>query len=109
MIPLLKENRYRIEELCRKYRASRLEVFGSAAGDSFIPESSDVDLLVKFDPDSDLGPWMAHYFEFRDELRELLGSEVDLVMVSALTNPYFIKEVNRTRKLLYEAKVSEMS
>jgi uncharacterized protein len=108
MIPLLKKNRHLIEELCRKYRASRLEVFGSAADDSFIPERSDVDLLVKFEPDSDLGPWMAHYFEFRDELRNLLGSEVDLVMVSSLTNPYFIKEVNRTRKLLYEAKVSEM-
>ncbi len=106
MIPLIEKNRHRIEELCRKYRAARLEVFGSAGGDNFMPESSDIDFLVKFHPDSDLGPWMAHYFGFRDELGELLGFKVDLVMESSLTNPYFIKEVNRTRKLLYEAKIS---
>jgi len=105
MIPLLEKNRHRIEELCHKYRAARLEVFGSAADDNFLPESSDIDFLVKFYPDSDLGPWMAHYFGFRDELEELLGFKVDLVMESSLTNPYFIKEVNRTRKPLYEAKI----
>ncbi|MDO9349778.1 MAG: nucleotidyltransferase domain-containing protein [Deltaproteobacteria bacterium] len=106
MIPLIEKNRRAIEELCRKYYATRLEIFGSAASDNFIPERSDIDFLVKFQPDSDLGPWMAHYFDFRDELGELLGFKVDLVMESSLTNPYFIKEVNRTRKLLYEAKIS---
>lgn len=105
MISLLEEKRPAIEELCRKYHAARLELFGSAAGENFSPERSDIDLLVEFQPDSDLGPWIAHYFEFRDELGELLGVKVDLVMESALTNPYFIKEVNRTRKLLYETKI----
>jgi predicted nucleotidyltransferase len=47
-------------------------IFGSAVTDNFIPEISDIDFLVKFQPDSDLGPWMAHYFGFRDELGELL-------------------------------------
>ena len=106
MISLLEEKRRAIEELCRKYRTARLEVFGSAVGDNFFPERSDIDFLVEFQPDSDLGPWMAHYFEFRDELEELLGVKVDLVMESALTNPYFIKEVTRMRKLLYETKIS---
>ena len=106
MIPVIEKNRRRIEELGRKYHASKLEVFGSAAGDNFIPESSDIDFLVKFHPDSDLGPWMEKYFGLRDELGELLGFKVDLVMESSLKNPYFIKEVNRTRKLLYEAKIS---
>jgi len=108
MISLLQEKLRGIEALCRKYHATRLEVFGSAAGEDFFPEKSDIDFLVEFQPDSDLGPWMSHYFEFRDELGELLGVKVDLVMASALTNPYFIREVNRTRKLLYETKISEM-
>jgi predicted nucleotidyltransferase len=106
MIRIIEKNRRAIEELCRKYHATRLEIFGSAASDTFTPESSDIDFLVKFQPDSDLGPWMAHYFDFRDELGELLGFKVDLVMESSLTNLYFIKEVNRTRKLLYAAKIS---
>ena len=108
MISLLQEKLRAIEALCRKYHATRLEVFGSAAGEDFFPEKSDIDFLVEFQPDSDLGPWMNHYFEFRDELGELLGVKVDLVMASALTNPYFIREVNQTRKLLYETKNSEM-
>ena len=52
---------------------------------------------------------MANYFDFRDELKNLLGCEVDLVMESAMTNPYFIKEVNRSKKLLYEAKIPQMA
>jgi predicted nucleotidyltransferase len=108
MISLLQEKRRAIEALCRKYHATRLEVFGSAASEDFFPEKSDIDFLVEFQPDSDLGPWMGHYFDFRDELGELLGVKVDLVMASALTNPYFIREVNRTRKLLYETKISQM-
>ena len=46
---------------------------------------------------------MAHYFDFQSELEKLLGRAVDLVMLAALKNPYFIREVNRTRRLVYAA------
>ena len=109
MIPLIEKKRHSIEELCRKYQAARLEVFGSAAGNLFDPEGSDIDFLVDFQLGSDLGPWMANYFDFRDEWAKLLGCKVDLVMESAMKNHYFVKEVNRSRKLLYEAKISQMA
>jgi uncharacterized protein len=109
MIPLLEKKHLAMEELCRKYRVTRLEVFGSAAGDSFDPERSDIDFLVEFQIGSNLGPWMAKYFDFQNELENLLGCKVDLVMESALKNPYFIKEANRSKKLLYEAKVPQMA
>jgi len=109
MIPLIEKKRLAIEELCRKYQAARLEVFGSAAGNLLDPEGSDIDFLVDFQLGSDLGPWMANYFDFRDELAKLLGCKVDLVMESAMKNHYFVKEVNRSRKLLYEAKISQMA
>ena len=109
MNPLIENKRPALEELCRKYRVTRLEVFGSAAGDSFDPERSDVDFLVEFQTGSNLGPWMANYFDFREELENLLGCKVDLVMQSALKNPYFIKEVNRSKKLLYEAEIAQMA
>ncbi len=100
---LIEENLAAIRELCRRYHVARLEVFGSAADESFDLKTSDVDFLVQFEPGHDLGPWMADYFELQNKLVEMLGRPVDLVMVSALKNPYFIREVNRTRRLLYAA------
>ena len=105
MIPILDENRDAIAAVCRRYRVSRLEVFGSAAEGDFNPERSDVDFLVDFQPGEDLGPWMSRYFELQEALGALLGRPVDLVMLDApgLQNPYFAREANRTRRLLYAA------
>jgi hypothetical protein len=103
MIPVLQAKSAELAELCRSFGVCRLEVFGSAATDSFDPSRSDVDLLVAFHPGTKLGPWLGRYFDLRDALAKLLGRPVDLVMISALRNAYFIREVNRTRQLLYAA------
>jgi len=100
---VVEQHRDEIEALCRRFNVGRLEVFGSAADGSFDPATSDVDFLVEFLPGQNLGPWLAHYFDFKSELERLLGRKVDLVMPKAMKNPYFIREVNRTRRLLYAA------
>ena len=82
---------------------ARLEVFGSAADDTFDAASSDVDFLVEFPPGENLGPWLSHYFDLKVELETLLGRKVDLVMPGAMRNPYFIREANQTRRVLYAA------
>lgn len=92
-----------IRRICVKYHVKRLELFGSAAIETFESESSDIDFLVEFQPDVDLGPWLTHYFNFREELEKVFGRKIDLVMISSMRNPYFIKEVNRMRRLLYAA------
>lgn len=46
MIALIVDNKDTIAELCRRYRIRRLDVFGSAATDTFNPESSDLDFIV---------------------------------------------------------------
>ena len=71
--------------------------------DEFDPATSDLDFIVEFRADQDLGPWLQNYFAFRDALSDLFGYPVDLVMSSAMKNPYFIREANRTRRLLYGA------
>jgi predicted nucleotidyltransferase len=43
------------------------------------------------------------YFGLLDALRELLGGEVDLVMADAVTNRYLVREIERTKQLLYAA------
>ncbi len=109
MLSVIEEKCDALGELCQRYGVARLEVFGSAAGEGFDPERSDVDFLVESRPGVDLGPWMSRYFDLGRELEGLLGREVDLVMTSALKNPYFIAEVNRTRKLLYAARDAQVA
>lgn len=92
-----------IKRLCVKYHVKCLELFGSIIEGTFESESSDIDFLVEFQPDLDLGPWLTRYFNFRQELEKIFGRKIDLVMISSLENPYFIKEVNRTQRLLYAA------
>jgi predicted nucleotidyltransferase len=43
------------------------------------------------------------YFGLKESLEELLGRPVDLVMPSALENPYFRAQVERQKQPLYEA------
>src|SRR5436305_13787392 len=104
MVSALTERQAEIANLCARFGVRRLEVFGSAASEeNFDPRTSDIDLIVEFQPDHDLGPWLKQYFAFRDALSELLGFPVDVVMASAMKNPYFIREANRTRRLVYAA------
>lgn len=102
MISLLYERRDEIAQLCRRHRVTRLEVFGSAASGNFDPETSDLDLLVEFLP---LGPGERAdaYFGLLEDLRDLLGRPVDLVMTRAIRNPYFRQAIEQTREVLYAA------
>lgn len=91
---------------CGRFGVSRLEVFGSAATGDFDPSSSDIDFLIEFDDHSE-NNLFNRYFGLKDALEQLFGRSVDLVMVGALRNPYFIDSVNKTRKLVYAAPVPQ--
>jgi predicted nucleotidyltransferase len=106
---VIDDNLTTIREVCRKYCVSRLEVFGSAVDGEFDPKRSDIDLLVEFTPAQDLGPWLSHYFELKDELERVLGHAVDLVMAGAPKSPYFVREIARTRRTLYETQNAQTS
>ena len=89
-------------ELCRAYSVHRLELFGSAADQSFNPEKSDLDFLVTFEPCTP-GQHYERYFGLVEALEMLFKRPVDLVEANTLRNPYFIREVNQTRRLVYAA------
>jgi hypothetical protein len=104
MISLVADKERELRATCERFGVRRLELFGSAAtGDEFDPEHSDIDFLVEFQPEQNLGPWLQHFFEFRRTLEQLFGHSVDLVMPSAMKNAHFIREVNRTRRPVYAA------
>jgi len=102
MTALLEAKRSEIAALCRKRRVRRLEIFGSAASGSFDPQTSDLDFLVEFGP---LGPGERAdaYFGLLEDLQELFQRPVDLVMVRAISNPYFRRAIEQTRQVLYAA------
>ena len=103
IIALITEHADEIAELCRRYQVQKLDVFGSAANGEFDPESSDVDFLVTYQPDADLGPWASRYLELEEALAELLGRRVDLVFDQEFRNPYFREAVEESRTPFYEA------
>ena len=102
MSPSIEEHRAELEQLCRRYRVVSLSLFGSATRDDFDPERSDYDFLVDF-AGLPPGQYADAYFGLLDELRDLLGGQVDLVMADAVTNRYMVREIERTKQLLYAA------
>lgn len=100
MITEIASHREELEELCRRFNVRRLDLFGSAAGDDFDAERSDLDFLVEFEPGAlsfDI------YFGLKESLEALFGRSVDLVESSAIRNPYFKDSVERSREPIFEA------
>ena len=102
MNQLIESNREELLSLCRRFHVKRLDLFGSAASDKFNPETSDLDFLVSLQ-EMDFGEYADAYFGLLKGLQELFDRDIDLVMDSAIKNPYFRQEVAKTRMLLYAA------
>ncbi|MCH7801287.1 MAG: nucleotidyltransferase domain-containing protein [Chloroflexi bacterium] len=102
MNPIIDSKRDELLKLCEKYRVKRLDIFGSAVGDKFDPETSDLDFLVTFE-DLGFGEAADTYFGLLESLRELFNRHIDLVTESAIDNPYFRESVEESRILLYAA------
>ena len=102
MISLIEEHREALDDLCRRFRVQRLDIFGSAVEGGFDPKTSDLDFLVEFSPLQPNGHFDA-YFGLLEALQELFERPIDLVMTRAIKNPYFLESANRTRTVLYAA------
>ena len=100
MNPLLVQHQSQIDDLCRQYRVRRLELFGSAAANRDRPGESDLDFLVEFEPFPD-GGYADAYFGLHEALETLFGRPVDLVVDSAIKNPYFRQSVDETKVLVF--------
>jgi hypothetical protein len=102
MVAIIDAQRFELESLCRKHRVRRLEVFGSAADGTFDPFRSDIDFLVEFFP---FKPGMAFdtYFGLLEDLEALFERKIDLVDPESIRNPFVLRRVNESRKLVYDA------
>ena len=104
MIPAIGDRVGELKRLCRNHRVQRLDLFGSAATDSYRPEDSDFDFVVEFQPTETPGARADAYFGLLEALEELFGRSVDLVIGSAIKNPYFLESVEESRLPIYAAQ-----
>jgi uncharacterized protein len=100
MLPNIAAHREEIAELCHRFHVRRLDLFGSASLGDFDPSRSDVDSLVEFGPSEGLTA-LEQYFGLKEALEALLVRPVDLVVASAVRNPYVQKSIEETRESLY--------
>ena len=98
---IIKDKLEEIKLLCKKYKVKTMYVFGSGSSDDFRP-TSDIDLLINFES-LPLELYSDNYFDLHYKLSDLFNRQVDLVTENSLSNPYFIQEVERTKKLIYAA------
>ena len=93
----------RIADFCRRWKISRLAVFGSIVRGELRPDS-DIDLLVTFRSDAD---WtMFDHFIIEEELSHLFGREVDLISIKALEenqNPIYRRQILDSARQIYAA------
>jgi predicted nucleotidyltransferase len=89
-----------IKKLCEQHKVEKLYAFGSVLTDRF-NDDSDIDLSVIF-KEMPLLERGDNYFDFKFSLiDDVFKRPVDLIEEKALENPYFIKELNETKQLIY--------
>ncbi|MBV9774711.1 MAG: nucleotidyltransferase family protein [Gemmatimonadetes bacterium] len=90
----------RIAEFCRRWHVTEFSLFGSVLREDFRADS-DVDVLVVFEPGTELG-W-EDWERMQQELEAVFGRPVDLVEKSAVTNPFRRSHILRTHRVVYAA------
>ncbi len=91
-------------QLCEKYKISKLFLFGSVLKDSFNPKTSDLDFIVEIEniPPIEKGE---NLMSFWTELELLFSRKVDLLTSKKIKNPYLLKEINKTKSLIYDGTI----
>jgi len=96
---LIENHNNDILNLCKKHKVKSLYAFGSVLTDKFNSES-DIDLIVDFEQ-LDVLDYGDNYYNLKFSLENIFKRSVDLLEEKALKNPYFIKAVNQSKKLIY--------
>lgn len=97
---LIELNKHDIIGLCKRFKVKKLYVFGTILTDRF-NDKSDVDFSFDFEEEVDYHSYSDLFLGFYNELKHLLGREVDLVDEKAIQNKYFKEELDETKYLIY--------
>ena len=89
--------------ICRRFGVDRLELVGSATGDSdrpFDPRQSDFDFLVSFGPPPHGMDLLDQYFDLIDIVSDLFERPTQIIDDRAVRNPYLRRSLDRQRRPL---------
>ena len=90
-----------LKEICKLLKVKQLFSFGSVNTESFNDES-DLDFLISFQ-NIDIELYAENFFIIHDKLQKLFSRKIDLITENSLKNPFFITEIEKTKKLIYAA------
>ncbi len=90
-----------VHSLCFRWQVRELALFGSVLREDF-SDSSDIDVLVSFKPETRWSAW--DLMRMKEELENLFGRPVDLIEKEALRNPWRKQEILRTHEVIYAAR-----
>ncbi len=86
----------------KKHKIKNAYFFGSVLTDKF-NDKSDLDILINFIPEItdplEKGELM---WNMQFEIEDTFARKVDLLQETTPKNPYFIKELQETKQLIYE-------
>jgi len=94
----------KLADICNDNQAiSKLYIFGSALTSRFDNETSDIDVLVET---TDMLPEEKgeKLIAMWDNLENLFNRKIDLLTENSLQNPFLKKEIEQTRKLIYDGQ-----
>jgi predicted nucleotidyltransferase len=97
-----------LKQLCDKNKVvKKLYFFGSALTPRFDATSSDIDVLIETE---DIIPEEKgeNLIAIWDDLEKLFNRKVDLLTENSLSNPFLKKEIEQTRKLIYDGQSKQV-
>lgn len=89
-----------LKPIFQLHKVEKAYLFGSVTTANFSAQS-DIDLLITFQENIDPLEKGELWWSLYDSLRVHFNREIDLITESSLKNPYFIEEVNNTKRLIY--------
>ena len=101
MDKIIKEKLVLIEEICKKYKVKNLYAYGSVCTKEF-NEKSDLDFLINFENNLSFEDYTDNYFLIIAEFEKIFKRKIELLTTNSLSNPYFIKTMEKTKTLIYE-------
>jgi predicted nucleotidyltransferase len=107
MNTVIEKRLVQVAEICERFKVRRLELYGSALGELFDPEKSDVDLIVSFLEGNDERLLPDRYFDLIDALSEAFGRPVSMIMDQLIRNRYLKQSIDATRETIYESAIAQ--